>query len=233
MSVGRVLIEKNVAVPMRYGVLTYGDLYRPAEGPAVPALVEPLPVRQGTVVGATAIAAPVKAPPPITEGLDSNARASRTMPVATARPFRGELQWPSTSPAPAPGSASRFELYESSGGTEGTTLRETGMPVLIVTNTGKRTGAIRKTPLMRVQDGDNYVLVASKGGAPQHPVWVYNLRADPAVEIRDMTKVQPMRVREVEEGTERSRLWALAVEAYSPYEGVSRPDRAQDSCLPR
>ena len=112
----------------------------------------------------------------------------------------------------------QVELYESSGGTEGTTLRETGMPVIIVTNTGKKTGAIRKTPLMRVQDGDNYVLVASKGGAPQHPVWVYNLRADPAVEIRDMTKVQPMRVREVEEGAERSRLWALAVEAYPPYE---------------
>ncbi len=91
------------------------------------------------------------------------------------------------------------------------------MPVIIVTNTGNKTGAIRKTPLMRVEDGGNYILVASRGGAPENPVWVYNLRADPAVEIRDMTKVQPMRVREVEDEAERSRLWALAVEAFPPY----------------
>ena len=111
----------------------------------------------------------------------------------------------------------QVELYEGSGGTEGTALRDTGMPVIIVTNTGNKTGAIRKTPLMRVKDGENYVLVGSVGGAPQNPVWVYNLRAEPAVEIRDMTEVQPMEVREVEDDAERARLWALAVEAYPPY----------------
>ena len=72
----------------------------------------------------------------------------------------------------------QVEIYEGSGGTQGTTLRDTGLPVIIVTNHGNQTGAIRKTPLMRVRDGDNYVLVGSKGGAPKNPVWVYNLRAD-------------------------------------------------------
>ena len=112
----------------------------------------------------------------------------------------------------------QVELYESSGGREGTTLRDTGLPVVIVTNQGNKTGAIRKTPLMRVKDGDNYVLVGSRGGAPKNPVWVYNLRADGNVEIRDMAQVYSMRVREVEDDTERARLWELAVAAYPPYE---------------
>ena len=77
----------------------------------------------------------------------------------------------------------QVELYEGSGGADGTTLRDTGLPVIIVTNRGNQTGATRKTPLMRVKDGDNYVLVGSKGGAPKNPVWVYNLRADTSVEV--------------------------------------------------
>ena len=109
-------------------------------------------------------------------------------------------------------------LYEGSGGADGTTLRDTGLPVIIVTNRGNRTGAIRKTPLMRVKDGNNYVLVGSRGGAPKNPVWVYNLRADGDVEIRDEADVYTMRVREIEEGEERTRLWALAVAAFPPYE---------------
>ena len=112
----------------------------------------------------------------------------------------------------------QVELYESSGGAEGTTLRDTGLPVVIVTNRGNRTGAIRKTPLMRVKDGDNYVLVGSQGGAPQHPVWVHNLRADGSVEVRDKGAVYAMRVREVADAAERARLWELAVVAYPPYE---------------
>ena len=112
----------------------------------------------------------------------------------------------------------QVETYEGSGGTEGTTLRETGLPVIIVTNRGNQTGAIRKTPLMRVKDGNNYVLVASMGGAPRNPVWVYNLRADANVEIRDETEVHTMRVREVEDDTERARLWDIAVAAFPPYE---------------
>ena len=109
-------------------------------------------------------------------------------------------------------------LYEGSGGAEGTTLRDTGLPVIIVTNRGNQTGAIRKTPLMRVKDGNNYVLVGSRGGAPKNPVWVYNLRADGDVEIRDEADVYTMQVREIEEGEERARLWTLAVAAFPPYE---------------
>ena len=116
----------------------------------------------------------------------------------------------------------QVELYERTNGAEGNTLRDTGMPVIIVTNTGSKTGAVRKTPLMRVKDGDSYILVGSKGGAPQHPVWVHNLRANPDVGIRDRAEVQPMRVREVKDGSERSRLWALAVEAYPPYAEYQR-----------
>ena len=111
----------------------------------------------------------------------------------------------------------QVELYEGSGGREGTTLRDTGLPVIIVTNRGNRTGAIRKTPLMRVKDGNDYVLVGSKGGAPKHPVWVHNLRADGNVKIQDETEVYTMRVREVEDAEERGRLWDLAVEAFPPY----------------
>ena len=120
-------------------------------------------------------------------------------------------------PSPAAWVRDQVELYEGSGGTDGTTLRETGLPVIVVTNRGNRTGAIRKTPLMRVKDGNNYVLVGSKGGAPKNPVWVYNLRAHADVEIQDETAVHNLRVREVEEGEERTRLWDLAVEAFPPY----------------
>jgi deazaflavin-dependent oxidoreductase (nitroreductase family) len=120
-------------------------------------------------------------------------------------------------PSPRQWVREQVELYERSGGTEGTTLRDTGLPVIIVTHPGNRTGAIRKTPLMRVKDGASYVLVGSVGGAPTNPVWVYNLRAHPDVEIRDHTVVRPMRVREVEEPAERARLWDLAVSAFPPY----------------
>ena len=120
-------------------------------------------------------------------------------------------------PSPAAWVRDQVELYEGSGGTDGTTLRETGLPVIVVTNRGNRTGAIRKTPLMRVMDGNNYVLVGSKGGAPKNPVWVYNLRAHADVEIQDETAVHNMRVREVEEGEERARLWELSVAAFPPY----------------
>ena len=121
-------------------------------------------------------------------------------------------------PSPRQWVRDQVELYERSGGKEGTTLRDTGLPVIIVTHTGNKTGAVRKTPLMCVKDGANYVLVGSVGGAPTNPVWVNNLRANPAVEIRDHAAVQAMRVREVKDEAERARLWRLAVAAYAPYE---------------
>jgi len=111
----------------------------------------------------------------------------------------------------------QVELYESSGGTQGTTLRDTGLPVIVVTNKGNQTGAVRKTPLMKVKDGNNYVLVGSVGGAPKNPVWVYNLRADQNVDIQDETVTHTMRVREVHDDPERARLWDISVEAFPPY----------------
>ncbi len=121
-------------------------------------------------------------------------------------------------PTPIQWVREQVELYETSGGTQGTTLLDTGLPVIIVTHRGNKTGALRKTPLMRVKQGDGYVLVGSRGGAPQHPVWVYNLRADAAIEIRDQGEVIPMRAREVHDAAERARVWALAVAAFPPYE---------------
>ncbi len=111
----------------------------------------------------------------------------------------------------------QVDLYESSGGTEGTTLLDTGMPCIIVTHTGNKTGGIRKIPLMRVKVGEGYVLVGSMGGQPKNPVWVYNLRANPRVEIRDKTEVTTMQVREVTDDAERDALWKASAEAYPPY----------------
>ena len=120
-------------------------------------------------------------------------------------------------PSPQDWVREQVELYESSGGTKGTTLRDTGLPVVIVTHRGRKTGAIRKTPLMRVKEGDNYILVGSQGGAPKDPAWVHNLRVNPHIELRDETIVRSMFVREVNDMTERARLWTLAVAAYPPY----------------
>jgi deazaflavin-dependent oxidoreductase (nitroreductase family) len=112
----------------------------------------------------------------------------------------------------------QVELYEGSGGTEGTTLLDTGMPCIIVTHVGNKTGGIRKIPLMRVKVGSDYVLVGSMGGQPKNPVWVYNLRANPDVEIRDKTEVYQMRAREVEDAAERERLWAASARAFPAYD---------------
>ena len=111
----------------------------------------------------------------------------------------------------------QVELYESSGGTEGTTLRDTGLPCIIVTHVGNKTGAIRKIPVMRIEVDDGYVLIGSFGGRPKNPVWVYNLRSNSNVEIRDKTEVFKMRVREVTDNQERERLWDAGVKAFPPY----------------
>ncbi len=110
----------------------------------------------------------------------------------------------------------QVELYESSGGTQGTTLRDTGLPVVIMTNRGVRRGKLRKTPVMRVEHDGRYAAVASQGGAPTHPSWYYNLRADPVVELQDGSGRWLMRAREVT-GAERAEWWDRAVAAYPPY----------------
>jgi deazaflavin-dependent oxidoreductase (nitroreductase family) len=121
-------------------------------------------------------------------------------------------------PSPQGWVREQVEQYESSNGTAGTTLRDTGLPVVIVTHRGHKTGAVRKTPLMRVvADDGTYVLVASKGGAPDNPVWYYNLRRQPEVEIRDHDRVFQAGIHEVTDPNERARLWQAAVQAYPPY----------------
>ena len=112
----------------------------------------------------------------------------------------------------------QVELYESSGGTKGTTLLDTGLPCVLVTHTGNKSGAIRKIPLMRVAVDGNYVLIGSMGGQPKNPVWVYNLRANPDIQLRDKTEVFDMRVREVTDEQEREKLWAAAAAAFPPYD---------------
>lgn len=111
----------------------------------------------------------------------------------------------------------QVELYESSGGTKGTTLRDTGLPCILITHKGNKTGAVRKNPLMRVKVDDGYVLVGSYGGRENDPVWVNNIRANPDIQLRDETEVFNMRVREVTDDAERQRLWDAAAEAYPPY----------------
>jgi F420H(2)-dependent quinone reductase len=119
-------------------------------------------------------------------------------------------------PSPRGWVRDQVELFEGSGGTEGTTLRETDMAVVVVTNVGAKTGKIRKTPLMRVEHDGRYAAVASLGGAPKNPVWYYNLKANPAVEVQDGPKKLDMVAREIT-GDEKAEWWERAVAAYPPY----------------
>lgn len=135
-------------------------------------------------------------------------------------PLEGEYE-----PSPAAWVREQVELYESSGGTRGTTLRNTGLPVVIMTNRGATSGRLRKTPVMRVEYEGRYAAVASKGGAPKHPTWYRNLLAHPHVELQDGPRTQDMRAREVS-GEERAQWWERAVAAYPPYaEYRERTDR--------
>jgi F420H(2)-dependent quinone reductase len=126
-------------------------------------------------------------------------------------PLRGEYE-----PSTAAWVRDQVEEYESSGGTKATTLRDTGLPVVIVTNVGAASGKLRKTPVMRVEHDGKYAMVASQGGAPTHPLWYYNVRANPQVEVQDGAHKQDMVAREVS-GDERAAWWERAVAAYPPY----------------
>jgi deazaflavin-dependent oxidoreductase (nitroreductase family) len=120
-------------------------------------------------------------------------------------------------PSPQAWVREQVEAYEASGGREANTLRDTGLPIVIVTTRGNKSGKLRKTPLMRVEHDGEYALVASKGGAPSHPVWYYNLKADPeAVTIQDGPEPFDARAREVS-GEERDVWWERAVAAFPPY----------------
>jgi deazaflavin-dependent oxidoreductase (nitroreductase family) len=108
----------------------------------------------------------------------------------------------------------QVELYESSGGTKGTELR--GMPVVVMTNRGVKSGKLRKTPLMRVEHAGRYAVVASQGGAPEHPGWYHNVLADPHVELQDGPVKRDYLAREIT-GDEKREWWRRAVEAFPPY----------------
>src|ERR1700684_3420545 len=110
----------------------------------------------------------------------------------------------------------QVEAYESSGGTQGATLRDTGLPVVIITNRGASSGKVRKTPVMRVEPDGSSAAVASRGGAPEHPQWYYNLRDNPRVELQDGPNRWDMTAREIT-GEERAEWWDRAVAAYPPY----------------
>jgi F420H(2)-dependent quinone reductase len=126
-------------------------------------------------------------------------------------PLKGEY-----APSPRRWVRDQVELFEGSGGTDGTTLMDTGLPVVIVTNLGARTGKVRKTPLMRVEHDGRYAAVASLGGAPKNPVWYYNLKANPRVELQDGPRRSDMVARELT-GSERADWWERAVAAFPPY----------------
>ncbi len=117
-------------------------------------------------------------------------------------------------PSPAQWVRDQVELYESSGGTEGTTLRD--MPVIVLTTKGAKSGNIRKSPLMRVEHDGTYAIVASKGGAPDNPVWYYNVVSNPEVELQDGASRWDMVAREVT-GDEKKVWWDRAVAAYPDY----------------
>jgi deazaflavin-dependent oxidoreductase (nitroreductase family) len=124
-------------------------------------------------------------------------------------PLVGEYE-----PSTAEWVRNQVELYEGSGGQEGTTLRD--MPVIILTSRGASSGKIRKTPLMRVEHDGVYAVVASQGGAPTHPLWYYNLIADPHVELQDGPDRSDRTAREVS-GDERELWWQRAITAYPDY----------------
>ncbi|WP_406431727.1 nitroreductase family deazaflavin-dependent oxidoreductase [Streptomyces sp. NBC_00631] len=126
-------------------------------------------------------------------------------------PLEGEYE-----PSPTAWVREQVELYESSGGKEGTTLMDTGLPVIVLTTLGVKSGKIRKTPLMRVEHDGAYAVVASQGGAPKHPVWYFNIKSHPVVELQDGPVKQDMTAREVT-GAEKAEWWERAVAAYPPY----------------
>ena len=111
----------------------------------------------------------------------------------------------------------QVELYERTGGRDGNTLRDTGLPVIIVTMTGRTSGQVRKIALMRVEHNGDYALVGSMGGAPTNPQWYHTLKANPTgVTLQDGPTPVPVTVHEAH-GTEREAWWQRAVAAYPPY----------------
>lgn len=119
-------------------------------------------------------------------------------------------------PSPTGYVSDQVARYEASDGADGGAMPN-GSGVIVLTTVGRKSGKLRKTPLVRVVDGDRYVVVASMGGAPTHPLWYLNLVAEPSVTLQDRGRVLDLRARTTG-GDERSRLWGLAVEQWPDYE---------------
>jgi F420H(2)-dependent quinone reductase len=117
-------------------------------------------------------------------------------------------------PSPEQWVRDQVHAYESSGGTEGTTLR--GVPVVVVTSVGAKSGKLRKNPVMRVEHAGAYALVASKGGAADHPTWYHNLVSHPTVELQDGPDCRDYSVR-IADGEERAAWWERAVDVWPAY----------------
>jgi deazaflavin-dependent oxidoreductase (nitroreductase family) len=126
-------------------------------------------------------------------------------------PLQGEY-----APSTSAWARTQAEAYEASGGTEGATLRDSGLPVIVLTTLGAKSGKLRKTALMRVEHEGVYAVVASLGGAPQHPQWYFNIVAQPLVELQDGAEKHDYRAREVF-GEEKATWWERSVAAYPPY----------------
>lgn len=120
-------------------------------------------------------------------------------------------------PSPWQWVSDQVATYERTGGREGNTLRDTGLPIIVVTTRGNKSGMVRKFPVMRVEHEGEYAIVASMGGAPKHPVWYYNLKAHPdEVFVQDGPEPFHAEIREIS-GDERARWWERAVAAFPPY----------------
>lgn len=136
-------------------------------------------------------------------------------------PLHGEY-----APSTSAWARKQAELYEASGGTEARTLYDTGMPVVVLTTVGAKSGKLRKTALMRVEHDGVYAVVASRGGAPQHPQWYFNLVANPLVELQDGAEKHDYRAREVH-GDEKAVWWERSVAAYPPYAAYQKKTERQ------
>jgi len=144
-------------------------------------------------------------------GHEGRGNTSVAVDVVPGMPLTGDY-----APSTSDWAREQAEKYEASNGSEANTLLDRGMPIILVTSIGAKTGKLRKTPLMRVEHNGEYAAVASLGGAPKHPVWYYNLKANPTVELRDGDVVKDYTAREVT-GEEKAVWWERAVAAYPDY----------------
>jgi F420H(2)-dependent quinone reductase len=164
---------------------------------------------------------------PMTDPYPDDRLALSDLSLSPSSPYSGEMPLEGEyEPSPSEWVRNQVAEYEASGGAKANTLLDTGLPIIIISTRGNKSGKIRKTALMKVEHDGEYALVASKGGAPEHPVWYYNLVADPdAVALQDGPEPFDVVTRQAS-GDEKATWWDRAVEAYPPYaEYQAKTDR--------